>query len=321
MVTAAEIDHAMREVRAVFDPTPAYAWPLLAARARASVIVKHENVTPTGAFKVRGGLNYMARLRKERPEVRGVISATRGNHGQSLAFAGSRAGVAVTIVVPHGNAQEKNAAMRAFGAELIEYGRDFDDARVHAMTLAQERGLTFAPSFAPDLVAGVATYAVELLAAHPDLARIYVPIGLGSGICGVIGVRDLFNLRTEIIGVVAEGADCYARSVAAGALLETPHADTFADGLAVRTPHPDALAIIAKGAARLIRVSDAEIAAAIRALHTDTHHLAEGAGAAGLAALLKDRSAKGKAAIILTGANIDASVFAKVLAGETPRSD
>jgi len=314
MITRDDLDEAWKIVRGVFGPTPAYAWPLLAERAGHTLIVKHENHCPTGAFKVRGGLVFLARLRARMPECPGLVTATRGNHGQSIAFAASRTGVPLTIVVPHGNSREKNAAMRAFGADLVEHGRDFDEAREHAAALGAERGLIYAPSFHPDLVAGVATYAVELFGAHPDVETVYVPIGLGSGICAVTLVRDLFGLPAKIVGVVSKNADCYARSFDAGAVVETETAETFADGLAVRVPDADALAIIRAGVDRILRVSDAEIAAAMRIYHEDTHNLSEGAGAAALAAALKER-VTGKAAVILSGANVDRDVAARVLAG------
>jgi threonine dehydratase len=305
------LEEAARLVHGVFPPTPQYAWPLLAARTGAEVWVKHENHTPTGAFKVRGGLVYMDRLARERPGVAGVISATRGNHGQSLAYAGARSGVPVTIVVPRGNSVEKNAAMRAQGAALVEHGEDFDAAREEAIRLAAERGLEFAPSFAPDLVRGVATYALELFRAAPPLDALYVPIGLGSGICGCIMARDLLGLATEVIGVQSTGADAYARSVAAGRVVTTEAAVTKADGMATRVPDPAALAMIMKGAARIVTVSDEEVAAAIRAYWQDTHNLAEGAGAAPLAALLQERERmRGRrVAVILCGGNIDLDLF------------
>lgn len=314
MIARADLDDAWRIVRSVFGPTPAYLWPLLSARAGRGMIVKHENHCPTGAFKVRGGLVFVSRLREHEPDCPGLITATRGNHGQSLAFAASQVGLPVTIVVPHGNSREKNAAMRAFGADLVEHGRDFDEAKAHAYALARQTGLTFAPSFHPDLVAGVATYAAELFGAHPDLETVYVPIGLGSGICAVIGVRDLLGLPARIVGVVSENADGYAQSFAAGRVIETATADTFADGVAVRAPDPDALAAIRAGADRIVRVSDDEIAAAMRALHEDTHNLSEGAGAAALAAALQERNT-GKTAVILSGGNIDRALAAKILAG------
>jgi threonine dehydratase len=313
MLTRADLDDAWHIVRGVFGPTPAYLWPLLSERAGRGIVVKHENHCPTGAFKVRGGLVFLARLRARLPQCPGLITATRGNHGQSLAFAASRAGVPITIVVPHGNSREKNAAMRAFGADLIEHGRDFDEAREHAAALAQREGLLFAPSFHPDLVAGVATYAVELFGAHPDVETVYVPVGLGSGICAVIAVRDLFGLPARVVGVVSDKADCYARSFETGAVVETPSADTFADGLAVRVPNAEAFATIQRGAARMVRVTDDEIADAMRILHEDTHNCAEGAGAAALAAALKERG-RGKTAVVLSGANVDRDVLAKVLA-------
>ena len=298
-------------VHAAFPPTPQYAWPLLAARSGAEVWVKHENHTPTGAFKVRGGLVYMERLKRERPDVRGVISATRGNHGQSLAYAGARHGVPVTIVVPIGNSAEKNAAMRAQGATLVEHGEDFDAARLHAMELAEAQGLEFAPSFAPDLVRGVATYALEFLRAAPPLETLYVPIGLGSGICGCIMARDLLGLETQIVGVQSTEAPAYALSFAAGEVVTVPTAHTLADGMATRIPDPAALAIIRRGAARIVTVTDAEVAAAIRAFWQDTHNLAEGAGAAPLAALLQERERmRGKrVGVILCGGNIDLALF------------
>ena len=242
---------------------------------------------------------------------RGIVSATRGNHGQSLAYAGRRVGIAVTIVVPHGNSVEKNAAMRALGAELVEHGDDFDAAKAEAMRLAEERGLHFAPSFHPDLVVGVATWALELFRAVPDLAVLYVPIGLGSGICGAILARDLLGLRTEIIGVQSAGAPAYARSLAAGHPVALDEARTHADGMAVRIPDPAAFAIIQTGVSRIVTVTDAEIAAAIRAYWADTHNLAEGAGAAPLAALLQEREvmAGRRVGLPLCGGNIDLDLF------------
>jgi threonine dehydratase len=320
MFTLAEVESALPIVRAAVAPTPQYAWPLLAARTGVKLVVKHENHTPIGAFKVRGGLVYLQRLRRAKPALAGVITATRGNHGQSLAFAGARAGVPVTIVVPHGNSAEKNAAMRAFGATLIEHGRDFDDARQHAARLASKRGLEFAPSFHRDLVIGVATYAYELFTTCSDLDAVYVPIGLGSGICGLIGVRDALGSSTRIVGVVAERANAYRLSFEAGHPVATNSAMTFADGVAVREPDAAALDIIRRGAERIVEVSDEEIAAAIRVLFSDTHTAAEGAGAASLAAVMKerDRLQGRKIAVILTGQNIDRPCMATILAGGTP---
>jgi threonine dehydratase len=321
MFSLADIEAVLPLVRTAVPATPHYAWPLLKAHAGVEVVVKHENHTPIGAFKVRGGLVYLDRLKRARPNVAGIVSATTGNHGQSLAFAGRRLGLAVTIVVPFGNAAEKNAAMRAFGAELIEHGRDFDEAKDRAGDIAAERGLEFAPSFHRDLVVGVATYAYELLTACAELDVAYVPIGLGSGISGMIGVRDALGLKTEIVGVVAERANAYRLSVEAGRVVPTNSALTFAEGVAVRVPDPEALDIIRRGAARIVEVSEDEIAEAIRVMFGATHSLAEGAGAVALAALLKERAAlKGRrAAVILSGQNIDRPMMQTVLNGQTPQ--
>jgi threonine dehydratase len=316
MLSLQEVEEATRVVYTAMSPTPQYAWPLLARRAGCELWVKHENHTPTGAFKVRGGLVYMDRLKRRQPGVKGVISATRGNHGQSIALAAARVGVTATIVVPHGNSVEKNAAMRAFGAELIEAGHDFDAARDVALDMARERGLDMVPSFHRDLVGGVATYALELFRSAPPLDTVYVPIGLGSGICGVIAVRDALSPATKVVGVVSTEAPAYALSFAAGKVVPTSSADTMADGMAVRGPDAEALAVILKGADHIVQVSDAEIATAMRAYYEDTHQLAEGAGAAALAALMQERERmKGKrVALVLSGGNIDRLPYLRVLA-------
>jgi threonine dehydratase len=320
MFTLAELEDVIPLVRASVPPTPQYAWPSLKAHIGVEVVVKHENHTPIGAFKVRGGIVYFDRLKRERPQVQGIVTATRGNHGQSLAYAGARAGVAVTIVVPHGNSTEKNAAMQSFGAELVEHGRDFDEAKEQAIRIASERSLEYAPSFHRDFVIGVATYAHELFSAVDDLDTVYVPIGLGSGICGLIGTRDALGLKTKIVGVVSVAANAYLRSFTAGHVVATNSALTFADGIAVRVPDPTALEVIRKGAERIVEVSDDEIAEAIRNIYTATHNCAEGAGAAALAALCKERPRlQGRrAAVILTGQNIDRAWMQSVLAGITP---
>ncbi|HEX3576447.1 MAG TPA: threonine dehydratase [Rhodopila sp.] len=307
MTTLHELESAADLVHGHTPPTPQIAWPLLCQRAGAEVWIKHENHLPTGAFKVRGGLVFASRQRPGR----GLISATRGNHGQSLAWAGSRFGLAVTIVVPFCNSAEKNAAMAALGAKLIEHGSDFEEARDEAHRLAAAHDLVFVPSFAPDLVLGVATYALELFRSAPALDAVYVPVGLGSGICGTILARDLLGLRTKVIGVQSTGADCYARSFAAGRLVPGDRADTKADGIAVRQPDPEALRIILAGAERIVTVQDEQIAAAIRAYWTDTHNLIEGAGAAPLAALQQETEAmRGKrVALIASGGNIDLPLF------------
>jgi threonine dehydratase len=319
--TRAELEAARATVARAMPPTPQYAWPLLKARTGLDIVVKHENHTPTGAFKVRGGLVYVDRLRRERPQVKGLVSATRGNHGQSLAFAGARAGLQVVIVVPRGNSVEKNAAMRAFGAELVEYGRDFDEARDHATGLAQERGFEFVRSFQPDLVVGVATYAAELFDAEPALDTVFVPIGLGSGICGIIGVRDLYGLKTKVVGVVSDKANACRLSVEAGHVIATNSAMTFADGMATRRPEPDAVEIIRRGADRIVEVTDLQIADAMRAYYEDTHSIAEGAGAAPLAAAIaaRDDLAGQRVGVILCGQNIDRPWFQTVLAGGVPQ--
>ena len=316
MLSLHDVEHAAAVVYAAMPPTAQYAWPLLKRRTGCEVWVKHENHTPTGAFKVRGGLVYMDRLKRERPGVAGVISATRGNHGQSIALAAGRAGVPATIVVPRGNSVEKNAAMRAFGAELVEAGHDFDAAREAAMALAEERGLVMVPSFHRDLVCGVATYALELFRNAPPLDTVYVPIGLGSGICGTIAVRDALGLATKVVGVVSTEAPAYALSFAAGRVVATNSADTMADGMAVRGPDAEALEVILKGADRIVKVSDAEIATAMRAYYEDTHQLTEGAGAAALAALLqeRDRQAGRRVGLILSGGNIDRPLYLRTLA-------
>jgi threonine dehydratase len=323
MFSLTELENVIPLVRASVPPTPQYMWPLLKAQTGVEVIVKHENHTPIGAFKVRGGVVYFDRLKRERPQVRGIVTATRGNHGQSLAWAGARAGVAVTIVVPYANSVEKNAAMRSFGAQLIEHGRDFDEAKEEAMRLAVERGLEYAPSFHRDFVMGVATYARELFEAFGDLDTVYVPIGLGSGICGVIGTRNALKLKTKIVGVVSECANAYARSMAGGRAIATNSALTFADGMAVRVPDATALEAIRHGAERIIEVSDDEIAAAIRCLYSATHNCAEGAGAAAFAALVKERAQMQgrRVGVILTGGNIDRAWMTTLLAGGTPQVD
>jgi threonine dehydratase len=311
MFDLAELERAQKIVGAAVPPTPAHAWPLLAQRLGTSVVVKHENHTPIGAFKVRGGLTYLDRLRREQPNVPGIISATRGNHGQSLAFAASRAGIPATIYVPYGNSVEKNRAMQAFGARLIEHGDDFQAAREEAYREADRAGLHIVPAFHRDLVLGVATYALELFRKAPDLDVLYVPIGQGSGISGCILARDLLGLKTEIVGVQSTEAPAYALSFAAGAVVKTNSSDTLADGMATRVPDADALAIISGGASRIVQVTDSEIGAAIRAYWTDTHNLAEGAGAAALAAALSEKSklAGKRVGLILSGGNIDFDLF------------
>ena len=320
MFTASEIEAAAALVHARVGRSPAIHWPLLDARTGTTVIVKHENHLPTGAFKVRGGVTYLDWLNRTDPAAPGIITATRGNHGQSQARAATALGKRAVIYVPHGNSVEKNAAMRAYGAELHEFGADFDEAKDEAIRLADQTGLHRVPPFHKELVRGVATYGFELFSDHPDLDAVYVPIGCGSGICGTIAARDAFGLSTQVIGVVAEGARAASLSVEAGQLVETNSVHTFADGAAVRIPVQEAFDIYATGAARIVTVSDDQIADAARAYYTDTHNLAEGAGAMGLAALMSERAAmKGqKVGLILSGGNIDREKFATILAGQTP---
>jgi threonine dehydratase len=314
MIGLAELEVAAQRVHAAMAPTPQYAWPLLGSRAGCEVWVKHENHTPTGAFKVRGGLNLVAQLAQMQPRPSGLASATRGNHGQSLAFAARRHGLQCTIVVPFGNSISKNASMRAWGAELIEHGRDFDEARVFAHGLAAERGLRFVGPFERELVAGVASYALELFRAAPPLDRVFVPIGCGSGICGLIAARDALGLATRIVGVVSASANAYAQSFREGRAVETSTAHTVADGMAVRVPVASALAEIRRGAEDVVEVTDGEIEDAMRAYFDDTHQVAEGAGAAPLAALLNWQERRGKrVAVILCGGNVDRDVYERVL--------
>jgi threonine dehydratase len=311
MFNLGELEAAQQIVHAAMPATSAHEWPLLAERLGTRVVVKHENHTPTGAFKVRGGLIYLDRLKRERPGTAGIISATTGNHGQSLAFASRRYKLPVTIYVPHGNSTEKNRAMKAFGATLVEYGDDFEAARGEARRHAERDGLEMVPSFHLDLVLGVATYALELFRAAPDLDVLYVPIGQGSGICGCILARDLLGLKTEIVGVQSTEAPSYALSFAAGTVVSTNSSNTRADGMATRVPDENALAIIRKGASRIVQVSDAEIALAMRAYWTDTHNLTEGAGAAALAAALQEKAKlRGqRVGLVVSGGNIDFDLF------------
>jgi threonine dehydratase len=314
-----QIEEAARIVGAVMRPTQEICWPLLSARCGAEVWVKHENHSPIGAFKLRGGLVYMDNLARAPKPPAGIITATRGNHGQSIADAARRHQIRATIVVPHGNSVEKNAAMRAFGAELIEHGRDFQEAFEFATAQAAERGLAMIPSFHEVLVRGVATYSLEFLRAVPGLDTVYVPIGLGSGVCGMIAAREALGLTTKVIGVVAANAPAYALSFAAGRPVSTESSDTIADGMACRVPEPSAMDLINRYAERVVTVTEEEIKAAMRHYFTDTHNVAEGAGAASLAALLQERPriAGRRVGIILSGGNIDRSQFVRILS-ESP---
>lgn len=310
------IEAAADLIHSAMLPTPQIRWPLLCARTGAEVWVKHENHTPAGAFKLRGGIVYMDELKRREPNVSGVIAATRGNHGQSVAWAATRARLRSVIVVPHGNSRDKNAAMRALGSELIEYGGDFQEAYEHAVELADAHGFHLVRSFDEPLIRGVASYALELFRGAPKLDTVYVPIGLGSGICGTIAVRDALGMDTEVVGVAASSAPAYALSFATGRPVAREVTASVADGMACRVPDPAALAMILKGAARVVTVEEHEIEAAMRHLFSDTHNAAEGAGAAATAALFKERERmqRRRVAVILSGGNVDGPVFARIMA-------
>lgn len=309
-----EIRCAADLVYQTMPPTPQYRWPLLSERAGAEVWVKHENHSPVGAFKIRGGLVYLDWLRRERPDVDTVVTATRGNHGQSVALAAARSGIRSVIVVPRGNSLEKNRAMRKLGAELIEEGEDFQAALEHAVRLERENGWHWVPSYHRLLVTGVATAALEFLSSAPELDTVYVPVGMGSGISGMIAVRDALKLKTRIVGVVSRQAPAFALSVASGRVVEHPAATRIADGVACRRPDEEALRVVSSGADRILEVDDSEVEAAMRFYFADTHNIAEGAGAVGLAGLLQDRPRGGaRVGTVLGGGNVDTGVFAAVL--------
>jgi threonine dehydratase len=314
-----EIDGARAVVRRSVPPTPQYEWPLLAGRLGTRVLVKHENHTAVGAFKLRGGLVWFDALARAGNRPAGVISATRGNHGQSVAFAARAHGIPATIVVPHGNSREKNAAMRALGATLIEAGDDFQAAREFAVGKAAAEGLQMVPSFQRDLVRGVASYWMEFFEAAPDLDVVYVPIGLGSGACAALAARAAAGVATRVVGVVSDGARAYELSIAAGRPVEAPVTTVLADGMACRVPEPEALELLCAGLDGVVAVTDDEVADAMRALFVDTHNVAEGAGAAGLAAAIKERDALAgkRVGLVITGANVDHDVFARVLEGSS----
>jgi threonine dehydratase len=319
-ITAEQLAAAQSVVYRSMQPTPQYAWSLLAAEFGAEVWVKHENCTPTGAFKVRGGLVFVDRLAKERPHVSGLISATRGNHGQSLAFAGRAHGVPVTIVVPEGNSPDKNKAMVGFGAEVIVHGADFQEAREYSVQLGEERGLEAVPPFHPDLVTGVATYAKEFFDAAGELDVVFVPVGMGSGINAVMAVRTMLGLKTEVVGVLSEHAPSYALSVAAGKVVTTESARTIADGVACRQPDPDSLQGMIEGDARFVQVTEPAIADAMRLMFRTTHHLPCPSGALPLAGLMSERErwVGKRVGLVMTSSNVDTDVAAVALSGGTP---
>jgi threonine dehydratase len=311
-----ELETAADIVYRTMRPTTQQRWPLLDERCGTAVWVKHENHTPVGAFKVRGGLVYFDHLSRTAPDVGGVVAATRGNHGQSIAFAARRSNIRSAVVVPHGNSISKNRAMQALGAELIEQGDDFQGALEAAQGIAADRGWHLVPSFHELLVRGVATYSLELFRAVPGLEILYVPIGLGSGICGAIAARDALGLRTTIVGVVSASAPAYARSLELGRPVSCDVTTRIADGVACRTPNTDALAVIQRSVERVVEVTDDEVESAMAAIFDDTHNVAEGAGAAGLAAILRerDRLTGRTVGFVLTGANVDANLYTDALA-------
>lgn len=313
-----ELRRAAELVSRHVPATPQYRWPLLCRDAGCELWIKHENHTPTGSFKMRGGLVYLERVRETDPEAKGVVTATRGNHGQSVAFAARQFGLRAVVVVPHGNSREKNEAMRALGAELVEHGHDFHDADAHADELAASRGLFRVPSFDPLLVVGVGTYALELFESVPALDAVYVPIGWGSGACGLAAARNALGLRTRIVGVVSAQAPTYALSIPAGRIVESPPHTRIADGIAVGRPHPGAFELVRREVERVVEVGDDAVEEAMRAYFRATHNVAEGAGAAALAAVFQERGrVEGKrVAAVLTGGNVDGDVYCRVLAAQ-----
>ena len=316
--TIDEVRLAAESVYRVMQPTPQYCWPLLGERVGAELWVKHENYTPTGSFKARTAVVYAQELMKREPGTRGLITATRGNHGQSVALAAKRCGLPAIVVVPRGNSVEKNAAMRAQGAQLIEYGEDYQEAREHAASREKEHGFHFVPPFHHDIVTGVATYWLEFFSALRDLDAVYVPIGMGSGISAASAVRNGLGLKTKIVGVVSELAPTYARSFEQKECVEALTTTKLADGLACRKPDPTALEVLLANVDHVVTVSETQVGEAMRMFFTDTHNVVEGAGAAALAGALKEKDMlKGKkAGVVATGGNVDHDVFARVLQGK-----
>jgi threonine dehydratase len=313
--TLTDIEAATRVVYRDFAATPQYRWATLSARLGTDCWVKHENHTPVGAFKIRGGLTYFDQLRVRGAMPREVIAATRGNHGQSVGWAARANGVACTIVVPHGNSLEKNAAMRALGVTLLEHGDDFQESREHAMQLAEQRGAHMVPSYHTDLLRGVATYWWEFFKAAPVLDVVYVPIGQGSGACSAIAAKLALNHPARIVGVVSAHATTYADSLAAGRVVEAPASTVLADGMACRLADAQALAVLREHLSGIVQVTDDEVAQAMRDLFADTHNVAEGAGAASFAAAWQQREQlKGQVVgTTLCGGNVDSAVFGQVL--------
>ena len=320
MFSKSDLESAAELVHQYVSPTPQYTWPLIQEVTGCETWVKHENHTPTGAFKARGAVTYIDWVKHQHPGIRAIATATRGNHGQSQSLAATRAGLQAHIYVPYGNSTEKNAAMRGFGANLVEFGNDFDESRLEVMKKAESNGWHLVPSFHLELVRGVATYALELFQAAPHLDTVYVPIGCGSGICGTIIARDAMGLKTKIVGVVSSEAQTAKLSFDQGTLVETKNAATFADGMAVRVPVKEAFDIYSLGADRIISVSEKEVADAVRIYFNTIHNVVEGAGAASLAGLIQEKEQmKGTAVgVILSGGNIDTDKFIDVLSGRIP---
>jgi threonine dehydratase len=312
-----QIESAASFLASLVPPTPQYLWPQVAAAFGTEVWLKHENHTPIGAFKARSAAIYFKKLMEREPACPGVITATRGNHGQAVGLAARRFKLPATIYVPHGNGMEKNAAMRALGVTLVEHGQDFQEAREEAARIGAQRGLHMVPAFHPDLVLGVSTYWSELFRAVPDLDLVYVPIGQGSGVCAAAAARNVYSPRTKIVGVVSAHAPCFSKSFAARRVVEAPVETLLGDGMACRKPDEEALAIMLANVSRVVEVTDAELAAAMRNLFAFTHNVAEGAGAAAYAAAWREREslAGQRVALALTGGNVDSALFAAVLAG------
>lgn len=310
-----ELHRATELVRTVMPATPTYSWPLLNARTGAEVWLKHENHSPVGAFKIRTATVYVDWLKREHPEIAEVVAATRGNYGQGVAFAAKRMGWKVTIVVPYRNSREKNRAMQAQGAELVEHGADFQAANEHATKLAAQTGAHKIPSYDRLLAVGAGTFALEMFTAAPELNTVYVPVGMGSSICGMVAAREALGLRTKIVGVTAKAAPATALSFAAGRVVPRAVSDTIADGVSCRIPVQEALDVMLRHVERFVEVSEEEIRAAMRAIYEDTHNVAEGAGAVAIAAVLQDRDrvAGKRVAAVITGGNVDREVFASVL--------
>jgi threonine dehydratase len=314
----AAIDSAAQFIATLVPSTPQYVWPQVAAAFGAEVWLKHENHTPIGAFKARSAAMYFQKMMQREPKCPGVITATRGNHGQAVGLAARRFKLPATVYVPHGNSVEKNNAMRALGVTLVEHGHDFQESREEAARVGARDGLHMVPAFHPDIVLGVTTYWAELFRAAPDLDVIYVPIGQGSGVCAAAAARNAYSPGTKIVGVVSAHAQAFSKSFAAKQIVESPVETKLGDGMACRKPDADALALILANVSRVVEVTDAELAAAMRAIFAMTHNVAEGAGAAAFAAAWREREslAGQRVGITVSGGNVDTDVFADVLASK-----